>query len=172
MVRVRSPMSVMDGRGEVSSLRKQLRHQQQAHRELQTMLQNQPLAIEIFQSKWQMAEMAGQEAHTFLARTRALSEDFKSVQSLPWSSVLRIICSVNTMVNSDHMLMNYKTNIENILARRRIRCRGSSMPHSTIQRVSRLTATNLTTSCLSGGVCRCRIPLRNGSAEISYCTTS
>ena len=37
------------------------------------MLQNQSLAIETFQSKWQMA---GQEAHAFIARTRAQSEDF------------------------------------------------------------------------------------------------
>ena len=37
------------------------------------MLQNQALAIETFQSKWQMA---GQEAHAFIARTRAQSEDF------------------------------------------------------------------------------------------------
>ena len=66
-------MPVSDGRDEVSSLRQQLRHQQQAHKELQTMLRNQALAIETFQSKWQMA---GQEAHAFIARTRAQSEDF------------------------------------------------------------------------------------------------
>ena len=40
---------------------------------LQTRLRNQALAIETFQSKWQMA---GQEAHAFIARTRAQSEDF------------------------------------------------------------------------------------------------
>ena len=59
MVRASSPMPVLDGRDE-ASLRKQLHHQQQAHKELQTMLRNQALAIETFQSKWQMA---GQEAH-------------------------------------------------------------------------------------------------------------
>ena len=37
------------------------------------MLRNQALAIETFQNKWQMA---GQEAHAFIARTRAQSEDF------------------------------------------------------------------------------------------------
>ena len=73
MVRASSPMSVSDGRDEVSSLKQQLRHQQQAHKELPTMLQNQALEIETFQSKWQMA---GQEAHAFIARTRAQSEDF------------------------------------------------------------------------------------------------
>ena len=73
MVRASSPMPVSDGRDEVSSLRKQLHHQQQAHKELQTMLRNQALAIETFQSKWQMA---GQEAHAFIARTRSQSEDF------------------------------------------------------------------------------------------------
>ena len=74
MVRASSPMLVSDGRDEVSSLRKQLYHQQQAHKELQTMLQNQALAIESFQSKWQMA---GQEAHAFfIARTRSQSEVF------------------------------------------------------------------------------------------------
>ena len=45
MVRVSSPTPVLDGHDEVPSLRKQLRHQQQAHRELQTMLQNQALAL-------------------------------------------------------------------------------------------------------------------------------
>ena len=73
MVRAGSPMPLSDGRDEVSSLRKQLRHQQQVHRELQTMLQNQALAIQTFQSKRQMA---GQDAHAFIARTRAQSEDF------------------------------------------------------------------------------------------------
>ena len=73
MVRASSPMPVSDGRDEVSSLRPQLRHQQQAHKELQTMLRNQALAIETFQSKWQMA---GQEAHAFIDRTRSQSEDF------------------------------------------------------------------------------------------------
>ena len=48
-------------------------HEQQAHKELQTMLRNQALAIETFQSKWQMA---GQGAHAFIARTRSQSEDF------------------------------------------------------------------------------------------------
>ena len=33
---------------------KQLRHQQDAHREVQTMLKTQALATETFQSKWQM----------------------------------------------------------------------------------------------------------------------
>ena len=47
MVRVSSPMPVSDGRYEVSSLRQQLRHQQQAHKELQTMLWNQALAIDV-----------------------------------------------------------------------------------------------------------------------------
>ena len=38
MVRASSPMPVSDGRDEVSSLKQQLRHQQQAHKELQTVL--------------------------------------------------------------------------------------------------------------------------------------
>ena len=58
---------------EVASLRKQLRHQQHAHCEVQTMLKNQVLAIETLQSKWQMA---GQEAHAFKAKTCSQSEDF------------------------------------------------------------------------------------------------
>ena len=51
MVKASSPMPISDGHNEVSSLRKQLRHQQQAHREMQTMFKNQVLAIENFQSK-------------------------------------------------------------------------------------------------------------------------
>ena len=41
------------------------------------MLQNQALAIETFQSKWQMA---GQEARAFIARTRSQSEDFAQAE--------------------------------------------------------------------------------------------
>ena len=124
MVRGSSPMPVSDGHDEVASLRKQLRHQQQAHRELQTMLKNQALAIEPFQSKCQMA---GQEAHAFMPE-RVLSQRTLYVQSLPVSSGLKIVFSVSMMVNFDHMFMLYKTNVESILARRRIRCvRDSSM---------------------------------------------
>ena len=89
----RQPMPVSDGHDEVSSLRKQLRHQQQAHKELQTVLRNQALAIETFQSKWQMA---GQEAHAFIARTRAQSEDFVRAE-LTAAQRLRIIFSVNML---------------------------------------------------------------------------
>ena len=42
------------------------------------MLKNQALALETFQSKWQMA---GQ--HAFIARTRALSEDFVQAELTP-----------------------------------------------------------------------------------------
>ena len=74
MLRPSSPMLVSDGHDEVASLRKQLRHQQHAHREVQTMLKNQALAIETLQSNWQMA---GQEAHaSFVAKTLSQSEDF------------------------------------------------------------------------------------------------
>ena len=41
-------------------------------KKLQTVLQNQALAIETVQSKWQMA---GQKTHAFIARSRAQSED-------------------------------------------------------------------------------------------------
>ena len=73
------PTPVSDGHDEVPRIRKQLRHQQQAHREMQTMLKNQALAIKTFQSEWQMA---GQEAHAFKARTRSLSEDFARAEVL------------------------------------------------------------------------------------------
>ena len=53
MLRASSPTPVSDGHDEVASLRKQLGHQQQTHREMQTMLKNHVLAIEAFQSKWQ-----------------------------------------------------------------------------------------------------------------------
>ena len=84
----------------LSSLCKQLRHQQQAHRELQTMLKNQALAIDFFQSKWQMA---GQEAHAFVARTRAQSASYE--QNFPLFSDLKTVFSVNMMVSFDHLLM-------------------------------------------------------------------
>ena len=92
-------MPIPDGRGELSSLRKQLRHQQQAHREVQTMLKNQALAIETFQSKWQLA---GQKTHACITRTRA-SQRTLHEQNLPLFSNLKIVFSVNMMVNYDHM---------------------------------------------------------------------
>ena len=57
----------------MASLRKQLRHQQRAHREIETMLKKQALAIKTFQNQWQMA---GQEARAFVPKTRVQSEDF------------------------------------------------------------------------------------------------
>ena len=46
VLRASSPTPVADGHDDVASLSKQLRHQQQAHREMQTTLKNQALAIE------------------------------------------------------------------------------------------------------------------------------
>ena len=63
MLRASSPMPVSDGCDEVASLRKQLRHQQQTHREMQTMLKNQALVIEPDQSKWQMAQPVKKHMH-------------------------------------------------------------------------------------------------------------
>ena len=72
--------------------------------------------------------MAGQEAHAFIARARAQSEDSVRAKLTAVSDLKRVF-SVNTMVRSDIMLMLYKTNVENMLVRRRIRCvRSSSMP--------------------------------------------
>ena len=73
MLRLSSLMPVPDGHDEVARLRKQLRHQQQTHREMQTMFKNQTLAIDTFQRKWQMA---CQEAHAFITKTCPLSKDF------------------------------------------------------------------------------------------------
>ena len=53
MLRASSPVPVSDGHDEVASLRKQLRHQQQAHRDTQTMLKSRALALETFQCTWQ-----------------------------------------------------------------------------------------------------------------------
>ena len=66
-------MPVADRHDGVARIRQQLRHQQRVHREMQTMLKNQTLAIETFQGKWQMA---GQEAHAFVTRTCSEAEDF------------------------------------------------------------------------------------------------
>ena len=89
------------------------------------MLQNQALAIETFQSKWQMA---GQEAHAFIARTRSQSEDFVRAE-------LTAVQRVETSLQRQHdgqlklMSMHFKTSVANTLDRRRIRCaRSSSMP--------------------------------------------
>ena len=71
MLRASSPVPVSDGRDEVASLRKQLRHQEQAHHEMHTMLKNQALAIETFQNKWQMAGQVRQELCAFIAKTRS-----------------------------------------------------------------------------------------------------
>ena len=74
MVRATSPMP-SDGRheDEVARLRAQLQHAKKVNGDMRALLQNQALAIDQFQNRWQMA---GQEAHAFVARTRSESEDF------------------------------------------------------------------------------------------------
>ena len=148
MVRTTSPMPVLDGRDEVSSLRQQLRHQQQAHKELQTMLRNQALAIETFQSKWQMA---GQEARAFIARTRSQSEDFVRAEL---TAVQRFENSLQRQY--DGQLRSHVSALQD---------EAPACPRPGIQCVSRPTATGLKTSCVSGGVCRCSSPSRSGAGE-------
>ena len=72
--------------------------------------------------------MAGQEAHAFVTRTRSEAEDFVRAEMM---TVQRFEDSlhVNMMVNSDHVFMLYKTNVEITLDRRRTNCaRRSSRP--------------------------------------------
>ena len=74
MVRASSPMPSSERHeDEVARLRAQLHHAMRTNHDMRGMLQNQALAIEQFQSRWQMA---GQEAHAFVARARSESEDF------------------------------------------------------------------------------------------------
>ena len=170
MVRASSPMPVSDGRDEVSSLRQQLHHQQQARKELQTMLRNQALAIETFQSKWQMA---GQEAHAFLARTRSQPKDFVRAEL---TAVQRF--ESNLQRQHDGQLRSHVNALQD-------ECREhvgqeedktrKELQHALTQEssvcVSRSTATDLKTSYVSGGVCRCSSPSRNGAAETVDFTT-
>ena len=95
------------------SLKKQVHHQQQAHKELQTTLQNQALATESFQNKWQMA---GQEAHAFVAKTSFTIRGFCR-QNSPQRNVLRTIFDGN-MANWDPMSMHFKMSVENTLDKR------------------------------------------------------
>ena len=74
MVRASSPMPSSDRQqDEVARLRAQLQHSKKVNGDVRALLQNQALAIEQFQNRWQMA---GQEAHAFVVRTRSESEDF------------------------------------------------------------------------------------------------
>ena len=75
MVRAASPMPAADRHAdEVARLRAQLQHSKiEVNGDMRALLQNQALAIEQFQNRW---EMAGQEAHAFVVRTRSESEDF------------------------------------------------------------------------------------------------
>ena len=74
MVRASSPMpSSKRHKDEVARLRAQLHHSMRTNHDMRGVLQNQALATEQFQSRWQMA---GQEAHAFVARARSESEDF------------------------------------------------------------------------------------------------
>ena len=74
MVRASSPMPSSDRQqDEVARLRAQLQHSKKVNGDMRALLQNQALAIEQFQNRWQMA---GQEPHAFVVRTRSESEDF------------------------------------------------------------------------------------------------
>ena len=120
MLRASSPRPVSDGRDEVANLRKQLRHQQNSHREMQTMLKNQTLAIETLQSEWQ----AGQEVHAFVAKIRLHRQD-------SWlSRDLKIVFSVNMLVKSDHMFTFYKTNVVIMSELRQTAQRAPAGPYS------------------------------------------
>ena len=136
---------------------------------MQTMLRNQALAIETFQSKWQMA---GQEAHAFIARTRSESEDFARAEL---TAVQRFEDSLQRQYDGqlyDHMLMHYKTNVENMLARRRIRCeRSSSMPSLKSPAFVTPNCNSLTTAIMSGGVCRCIDPAGRWTSLSSFASS-
>ena len=68
-----SPMPSSDRhKDEVARLRAQPQHSKKTNGDMRALLQNQALAIEQFQNRWQMA---GQEAHAFAVRTRSESED-------------------------------------------------------------------------------------------------
>ena len=74
MVRASSPTPSSDRhQDEVVRLRAQLQHSKKINGDMRALLQNQALAIEQFQNRWQKA---GQEAHAFVVRTRSESEDF------------------------------------------------------------------------------------------------
>ena len=74
MVRASSPMPSSERhKDEAARLRAQLHHAMRTNNDMRAMLQNQALAIDQFQSRWQMA---GQEAHAFVARARSESQDF------------------------------------------------------------------------------------------------
>ena len=74
MVRASSPMPSSERhKDEVARLRAQLHHSMRTNHDMRGLLQNQALSIEQLQSRWQMA---GQEAHAFVAQTRSESEDF------------------------------------------------------------------------------------------------
>ena len=67
MVRAASPMPAEDRHAdEVSRLRAQLQHAKKVNGDMRALLQNQALAIEQFQNRWQMA---GQEAHAFCSNS-------------------------------------------------------------------------------------------------------
>ena len=70
--------------------------------------------------------MAGQEARALTYRTRAQSETSYE-QNLPLFSDLKIVLNVNMMVNFDHMFMHYKTSVETMPDRRRIRPTAASI---------------------------------------------
>ena len=74
MVRASSPMPSSERhKDEVARLRAQLHHAMRTDHDMRAMLQNQALAIDQFQNRWQMD---GQEAHAFVARARSESQDF------------------------------------------------------------------------------------------------
>ena len=170
MVRASSPTPVPHGRDEVSSPKQQPRHQQQAHKELQAMLRNQALAIETFQSKWQMA---GQEAYAFIARTRAQSEDFvcaelNAVQRFEDSLQRQYDDQSKSHVNALQDACRDHVGQEEDKMRKALQhalTQESSMCHDQLQRALR-------TSRMSGGVCRCSCPSRNGAPSPADCTTS
>ena len=109
--------------------------------------------------------MAGQEAHAFIARTRAQSEDFVRAEL---TAAQRF---------EDSLQRQYDGQLRSHVNALQDECREhvgqeedkmrKELQHALTQEssgVSRPTATSLTTTRMSGGVCRCCIPSGNGAA--------
>ena len=86
----------------------QLQYQNKNNTEMHPMLQNQALAIDAFQRKWQMA---GNEAQAFTQCARSKSEDFVRCEKSAIDP-FEIACKQSTNVELANTLMLCKMNAE------------------------------------------------------------
>ena len=145
----------------MSSLRKQLRHQQQAHHEVQTMIRAKLWRSRLSKAndKWLVKK------HMRLLQRLAHSQRSLCGQNASQSRDSKIVFNINMTVSSDHTFMHCKMKTETMSDRRRSCARSSSRPSTKNPACVEINCIKPLMPSTSRGACRRDIISRDGSAS-------